>query len=237
MSPVASGSLDGAQSAALQELQEQLGYRFRDQGLLVTALTHRSYPNEGDKGVQTNERLEFLGDAVLGFLVAEILYVSRPELTEGELTRSRANLVNRRTLASIARRFGLEESILLGRGTRASGAHRQDSVLSDAWEAIIGAAYLDGGLDASRTLVNKSLESIRTADEKDPKSRLQEETQARRKLTPAYILLEAPPESPEFVVEVRVAGVGVATGAGPTKSTAEQAAAATALREMHPQHS
>jgi ribonuclease-3 len=196
---------------------------------LRAALLHRSYASDVGRGDESNERLEFLGDSVLGFLVAERLYRLHPEASEGRLTRYRANLVNRKALAAIARGFDVGEALLMGKGTRETGAAGQDSVLADAWEALIGAVYLDGGLSECARLVERSLLPLREADRKDAKTRLQEETQARSKLTPAYVTLSAPPEHPQFTVEVRLSGARLASGKGPSKASAEQAAAELAL--------
>ena len=221
--------------ADLARLERRLDYHFGDRTLLLTALTHRSYVNESQQTVATNERLEFLGDAVLAFLVAERLYRLYPDLSEGALTRARANMVNRGALAHAARALDLGQAIVLGRGTRAAGGHRLDSILADAYEAVVGAVYLDGGLEPARRLVEQTLsvdeaELFGRSEGKDYKSRLQEVVQARHKVAPQYLLIAGPPGQPGFVVRVRVDDTELAEGAGLSKSEAEQAAAREALQ-------
>lgn len=184
--------------------------------------------------VQTNERLEFLGDAIIAFLVAERLFRTYPHISEGELTRARASLVNGKTLAEIARNLDLGPALILGRGAKSAGGHRLDSILSNTLEAIIGAAYLDGGLDACNSIADRlfDLEAVDVAPwlyQKDHKTRLQEQTQSHLKIAPTYVVLSGPPVDTEFSVEARVNGKVVGTGAGASKSQAEQAAAKMAL--------
>ena len=145
----------------LQRLQRILGYEFRQPDYLRQALTHRS------AGTRNNERLEFLGDAILGFEVAEILYRKHPDAAEGELSRARSQLVKRETLASVARRLGLGEYLILGTGELASGGQNRDSILSDAVEAIIAAVYLDGGMEQARAFVRSVLEEL--IDKSEPR--------------------------------------------------------------------
>ena len=134
-------------SEACARLERRLGYAFRDAGLLVLALTHRS------RGARNNERLEFLGDAILSMVIADALYERYPQLTEGELTRMRASLVKQETLAELAREIGLGEALALGGGECKSGGYERDSILSDALEAIIGAAFKDGDFEAARDII------------------------------------------------------------------------------------
>jgi ribonuclease-3 len=202
---------------------------------LVEALTHPSYRNERGES-RDNQRLEFLGDAVLGFCVTELLFARFEEADEGRLTRLRAKLVNARTLARWARENRVSEELRLGRGAAASGLDDSTNVLADAVEALIAAAYLDGGLEIARLacsrIVSRELESLSASDARDPKSELQERVQARGKEPPIYEVVESggPPHDRWFVVSVLLDGSAVAVGRGRSKRTAEQAAAAEALK-------
>ena len=212
----------------------KLGYSFRDPKLLEEALTHRSYCNTN------NERLEYLGDAILGFLIAEILYTRFPEHKEGTLTRMRSTLVKRETLAGIARSMGIGCHIKLGTGERKSGGWRRDSILSNALEALIGAVYIDSDIGTCRNfvqnlyadlLLNLAVES----PEKDPKTRLQEFLQARRKQLPVYEVVEEIGEAHdrEFVVTCLIEGLSTVFHArGRSKREAEQIAAYHALEML-----
>lgn len=221
----------------VSRLQDRLGYRFHNPGLLRQALTHRSYTANRPAAVTTNERLEFLGDAVLGFLVAERLFSARPTATEGELTRARSRLVNRTTLAAVARDLHLSEVVLVGKGVRLEGGHQLDSILANTYEALLGAAYLDGGIEVCGQLLAQWLhDNILLAEEqlteKDAKSLLQEAIQSTRKVAPTYVLLDVPSEDDQFYVEAHVNGVAIGKGMGKTKGEAEQAAARQALESI-----
>lgn len=217
-----------------ERLCKALGLSFHDECLLRQALTHRSA-----RGAN-NERLEFLGDAILGFLIAETLYQRFPQADEGVLTRLRASLVNQTSLADLARGFALGDYLVLGSGELKSGGFRRDSILSDALEAILGALYLDQGIEACRQWVERlftdkfqalSLEHWR----KDPKTRLQEWLQARGLALPEYHLLSSagPPHRQTFTVECRVAVSGQPTVAsGPSCKIAEQQAAQKILDQL-----
>jgi len=215
-------------------LQGRLGYAFNDPGLLDQALTHRSL------GPRNNERLEFLGDAILGFVVAELLYEVEPDAHEGRLTRLRAHLVRRETLAAIARDLDVGEALRLGPGELKSGGRGRDSILADACEAIIGAIYLDAGLSPCRrvleTLYRERL--ARAAAEmglKDPKTRLQEVLQGRAHGLPQYTVvnLEGAPHDQSFTVECMADGIPhPVTGFGSSRRKAEQDAAHKALEEL-----
>ena len=177
-------------TAVGRSLEERLGYRFSNDQLLVTALTHRS------AGPAHNERLEFLGDAVLDLVVADRLFHDRPQSDEGDLSRARARLVRKETLAQVARQIGLGDWLVLGSGEAGSGGHRRSSTLADALEALIGAVYLDGGLAPARQLVLNLLgtELSNLSDEealKDPKTRLQEYLQSRGLPLPRYEITES----------------------------------------------
>ncbi|HFD79320.1 MAG TPA: ribonuclease III [Gammaproteobacteria bacterium] len=219
---------------APEELARTLAYRFQDPQLLQAALTHRS------AGSRNNERLEFLGDAVLGYIVAEWLYQRFPQAREGELSRLRATLVKRETLADIARGLELGDYLRMGAGELKSGGFRRDSTLADTLEAVLGAILLDGGIDACRAcierLFSRPLEEISTREElKDAKTRLQEYLQAQRLQLPTYQVLQVSGEShrQQFVVECRVAAAQQATrGQGRSRRRAEQAAAERMLEQL-----
>jgi ribonuclease-3 len=215
----------------------ELGYDFRDAALLERALTHASYVNESTEPLQSNEVLEYLGDAVLDMLVAEALVACMAEAGEGALTRLRAALVAEPGLAQVAVEIGLGAHLRLGRGEEAQGGRDRPGILADALEAVIGAAYTDGGLEAARAVVarlfgSRLAQAAATADV-DPKSRLQEVVQARRHVTPSYRLLRAwgPDHDREFEVECMVGEDVVGTGRGRSKKEAAMAAAADALEK------
>lgn len=209
----------------------RLGYAFRRPDLLRQALTHRSF------GTPHNERLEFVGDAVLNCVVGATLYERFPALPEGDLSRVRAGLVNKDTLARVARRLLLGPEIRLGEGEMKSGGAERSSILADTLEALIGAVFLDGGFDAARdVIVTCYAEVLRDADPaalpKDPKTRLQEWLQARRWPVPEYVVTatSGEPHDQRFTVECRVPGLTImASGEGSNRRAAEQAAAEAAI--------
>jgi len=211
-----------------------LGYTFRDAGLLRQALTHRSY------GTPNNERLEFVGDAVLNCVVARTLYARFPELPEGDLSRARASLVNRETLVQVARRLDLGDAVRLGEGEMRSGGSDRASILADALEAVFGAVFIDGGYEAARQVIDTVYADIlRDADPaslgKDPKTRLQEWLQARRMPVPDYAVVATRGEAHAqvFDVECRIPALDLVTaGSGPSRRAGEQEAAAEALRTI-----
>jgi len=225
---------------ALSALHRSLGYAFRDPALLQSALIHTSYVNERPgRGLESNERLEFLGDAVLGIVVAHRLYDSRPESAEGELTVVRAWLVRQSTLARWARQVALGPHLLLGRGEARGGGRERPALLSRGFEALIGAIYLDGGIDAATMVLLPFIDQeIRTGFSPqrvvDAKSRLQQVTQARFEMTPIYSMVEhsGPGHAPMFIVEVRAGPEIVARGSGHSKRAAQQAAAHAALQRL-----
>lgn len=210
---------------------EGLDIRFGNEDLLERSLTHRS------AGRDNNERLEFLGDAVLNFVVAEALYVRIPQATEGVLTRVRAELVRRSTLAGLARALELGPALRLGGGERKSGGRDRESILSDAFEALVGAYYLDAGLDACRSwlvalLADRMEAALQTRTAKDPKTELQELLQARGLPLPVYAVSEVSGAAHEqrFTVVCEVAGLTrPATGTGTSRREAEQSAARQSL--------
>ncbi len=224
----------------LAGLEEALGYRFRDRELLHRALVHRSWFHEAEDEPASNEPLEFLGDAVLGFLVAERILRRRPDLDEGGMTRLRASLVNTRSLAREARALGLGEHLLLGKGEDRSGGRKKPTILADTFEAIVGAIYLDGGIRPARSLVRRLFgQRIDTlpgpaARTGDPKTRLQEWLQGRGRPLPVYRVVDSrgPDHDREYTVEVLVEGRPVARGDGSAIKRAEQAAAEAALEVL-----
>jgi ribonuclease-3 len=216
-------------------LAEVLGYAFRDPGLARTALTHPSWANEMD-GSAGNERLEFLGDAVLDLVIAHELYAVHPEWAEGELTRARAALVNQQALAEIARTLGLGRLVLLGRTEQRSGGADKDRVLANCLEALIGAVFLDGGLEPAHALLRRlfasALESGRASGGRDPKTAFQEWAHARHRTTPRYETVAdsgIDDDAQRFRVEVRIGDETWGEGSGRSKRSAERAAALAAL--------
>ena len=231
--------MDDTTSEALARLEAKLGYRFRERALLVEALTHRSHLNEAPGGSRDNQRLEFFGDAVLGFLVSQALFQQFPDKREGELTRLRAQLVDEANLARLAGEAGLGSCLLLGRGEERSGGREKRSVLADAYEALVAAVYLDGGLDAARRivagLVAETLDTLTAEGWRDFKTALQEAVQAGGGATPSYRLTgtSGPDHARQFTVTVLVAGIPLGEGTGRTKKEAEQAAARQGLAALH----
>lgn len=218
-------------TVSLDDLQSRLGYRFKDIAHLEAALTHRSM------GPSHNERLEFLGDSIVNFVVAEILFKAYPEAREGKLTRMRASLVRGQSLGQLARRLQLGEAIRLGTGERKSGGRRRESILADAMEAVIGAIYLDGGMNACQQCVGQWLEAEFAAVDpnqvdKDPKTALQEWMQRQKMDLPTYRVVEVlgPAHQQTFKVACWLGeSQPVFEGMGSSRREAEQAAAAAAL--------
>jgi ribonuclease-3 len=227
-------------SAALSALHRALGYAFRDPALFQAALIHTSYVNERPgRGLESNERLEFLGDAVLGVVVAHRLYEERPESAEGEMTVLRAWLVRQSTLARWARQVSLGPHLLLGRGEARGGGRDRPALLSRGFEALIGSIYLDGGLGAAQAVlvpfIDREIQAGFSPQRVvDAKSRLQQVTQARFEQTPAYTMIDhsGPGHAPLFVVEVKAGPEIVARGSGHSKRAAQQAAAHAALQQL-----
>ena len=218
----------------MSDLEKRLGYSFSDPELLVCALTHRSRANdEGDPDL-ANERLEFLGDAVLDLLVAQLLMAVHPDASEGVLSRARASLVNTRALAERSRRLGLDQAVRLGRSEETSQGRSKPSILANVFEAILGAIYLDGGLAAVGALVEREfreLLELRELPLVDPKTRLQELMHTRNEAGPRYETTAArgPDHAKEFEVEVRIEDQLLGVGKGSSKREAEQQAARAAL--------
>lgn len=220
---------------AVVRLCERLGYSFADKGLLLDALTHRSFKNERpDVALADNERLEFLGDAVVGLVVASLLYVQFPDSDEGELTRRRADLVSEKGLFAAAKAIGVGDAMRLGKGEEKSGGRFKSRLLASALEACVGAIYRDGGADAAFAAAHRIFEPrLHTSapGHRDAKSRAQEWAQAHLGGTPSYRIVgtEGPDHDREFTVALQLHEEEVATGAGRSKLEAEQAAATAAL--------
>jgi ribonuclease-3 len=216
-------------------LADALGYRFRDEALASTALTHPSFANEVDGG-GGNERLEFLGDAVLGLVIASELYAAHPDWEEGALTRARAALVNRRALATAARSLGLGSLIKLGRTEQRSAGSDKDRVLANCLEAVIGAVFLDGGLEPVTVLLRRlfaaAIEAGGAVGGRDPKTAFQEWAHSKHRITPSYQTVGdsgVDLDAHRFTVEVRIGSETWGSGTGRSKRSAEQAAARAAL--------
>ena len=216
----------------MNPLEQALGYTFRDPALLERALTHPS------TGKPDNQRLEFLGDAVLEFCASDMLYRKYEALREGELTARRAALVCEETLSTLARALRLGERLALGHGEELMAGRERASILADAMEAVIAAVYLDGGIEAAQRLVSRLFaeeEALRARRGADDKGALQAYTQARELGLPEYEIVaeEGPPHDRRYVACVRVAGEAAGEGRGATKKAAEQAAAREALERLN----
>jgi ribonuclease III len=217
--------------------ESKIGYRFKNPSLIEQAFTHRSYLNENRTGKDHNERLEFLGDAVLELVVTEFLYEKYPEKPEGELTAYRAALVNTVSLAQCAADLGMNEYLLLSKGESRDTGRARQIILANAFEAVIGALYLDSGYDASKRFIadqlfHKTDEVVAKRLWQDAKSRLQEIAQEKFRVTPQYQLLDqsGPDHDRTFVVGAFLGSERVAIGEGRSKQEAEQAAAEKALQ-------
>ncbi len=221
-------------SSLINRLQPKIGYHFRQPALLLQALTHRSVSSKH------NERLEFLGDSILSFAIANVLYHRFPDADEGDMSRMRATLVKGNTLAEMAREFDLGDYLLLGPGELRSGGFRRDSILADTMEALIGAVFMDSDIQTVEQLVltwyHKRLEEISPGDkQKDPKTRLQEYLQGRHLPLPSYLIAQVSGEAhdQEFTVHCLVQGLSSPViGSGSSRRRAEQAAAEQALIQL-----
>jgi len=219
----------------LTDLQKKLGYKFKNAALLKAALTHSSYANENKKnGQQSNERLEFLGDSVLGMTVAALLYNGKPQLPEGRMTRLRAELVCEKSLASLVAILDLGECLMLGRGEEKGGGRSRPSILADAVEAVLAAMYLDGGFKPVEKFVLKHLGPVAELQERavtDHKTALQEIVQEKTGQSLVYHLTDesGPDHLKVFSVEVLLNGAAIGSGTGRTKKEAEQSAAKAAI--------
>ena len=222
----------------MKSLEENLQYRFRNQKLLRNALTHSSYANEVRNGITSNERLEFLGDSVLSVIVSEYIYKNYRSLPEGELTKMRAALVCEKALCAFSRELEMGRFLLLGHGEEKNGGRERDSILADAFEAVLAAMYLDGGFEVARKHVMRFvLRELSQPDDdgfKDYKTVLQEIIQRNPEESVRYILTDAsgPDHDKNFTVEVRLNSNVIGTGTGKNKKQAEQMAAKQALELM-----
>ncbi|WP_417615957.1 ribonuclease III [Oceanisphaera sp.] len=218
----------------LNILQKKLGYTFKDESMLVRALTHRS------AGSRHNERLEFLGDSLLSMVIADALFHRFPKVNEGDMSRMRATLVREKTLAELAREFELGEYLILGPGELKSGGFRRESILADAVEALIGAVYLDAGIERMQTMLlawyEERLNGIQPGiEQKDPKTRLQELLQGKRKPLPTYTVVNVIGEAhnQKFTVHCQIDGLPEPIiGLGTSRRKAEQSAAEHALEVL-----
>ena len=224
----------------IKELEVAIGYRFHNITLLQNALSHSSYANERwHNSLLSNERLEFLGDSVLGMLVAEYLYRNFPNRPEGELTRMRADMVCEQTLAAAANRIGLGGHLLLGHGEEQGGGRRRNSILADAMESVIAACFLDGGMEAALKVVQQFIlveVPVTKLHNADYKTKLQELVQQKKNQVLSYRLAgqSGPDHDKKFDVEVSLNGNVVGSGSGSSKKRAEQMAARCAIEKLFP---
>lgn len=221
----------------MKTLEEKLGYTFRDPSLLENALTHSSCANESRGRLHSNERLEFLGDSILGMVVAEHLYRNHPDLPEGELTRTRAALVCEESLVEVAQALGLGDYLKLGKGEEAGGGRNRPSIRADAVEAVLAAVYLDGGIGSARKIIQKYILSKEVAGlttPRDYKTALQELVQRESGQVLRYCLTgeSGPDHDKRFFVEVELNGQAVGSGEGRSKKEAEQMAAKAAIERL-----
>ena len=225
----------------IKDLEKAIGYQFRDITLLQNALAHSSYANERwHDSLMSNERLEFLGDSILGMVVAEHLYRNFPDRPEGELTRMRADMVCEQSLAAVANQFGLGEHLLLGHGEEQGGGRNRASILADAVESVIAAAFLDGGMEAAAGIIRKFVLTnvpVTKLQNKDYKTSLQERVQQKKNQVLSYALVgeSGPDHDKNFLVEVSLNGVVVGKGSGSSKKRAEQDAARCAMESLFPE--
>ena len=223
----------------MNALEKKLNYKFKNIDLLENALVHSSYANEIRGNTHSNERLEFLGDSILSIIVSEHIYSRYPDMPEGELTRFRASLVCEKSLCEFSRGLGLGQFLKLGRGEDKNGGRDRDSILADAFEAVLAAIYLDGGMDAAKKhVMNTILRDLKHHNDedafKDYKTTLQEIIQRNPEESVSYILIDetGPDHDKAFTVEVHLNSNVIGTGKGKNKKQAEQMAAKQALRLM-----
>lgn len=225
----------------IKELEEAIGYRFHNITLLQNALAHSSYANERwHNSLMSNERLEFMGDSILGMVVAEYLYRNFPDRPEGDLTRMRADMVCEKTLAAVAHRIGLGQHLLLGNGEEQSGGRSRNSILADAVESVIAASFLDGGMEAARQFIRQFIlveVPVSKLHNVDYKTALQELVQQKKNQVLTYILVgeSGPDHDKQFDVEVKLNGNRVGYGTGSSKKRAEQDAARAAIEKLFPE--
>lgn len=224
----------------IKNLEAAIGYRFHNISLLQNALTHSSYANERwHNSLLSNERLEFLGDSILGMLVAEYLYRNFPDRPEGELTRMRADMVCEKTLAAVANSIHLGDHLLLGHGEEQGGGRTRDSILADAVESVIAASFLDGGMEAALQFIRRFIlvqVPVTKLHNADYKTQLQELVQQKRNQLLSYQLVgeSGPDHDKHFDVEVTLNGAVVGSGQGSSKKRAEQDAARNAIAVLFP---
>lgn len=225
----------------IKDLETAIGYHFHNISLLQNALTHSSYANERwHNSLLSNERLEFLGDSILGMLVAEYLFRSFPNRPEGELTRMRADMVCEKTLAAVANSIHLGDHLLLGHGEEQGGGRSRDSILADAMESVIAACFLDGGMEAALQIIRRFIlveVPVTRLHNADYKTQLQELVQQKRNQVLSYSLAResGPDHDKQFEVEVCINGSVVGTGRGSSKKRAEQDAARAAIVRLFPE--
>ena len=224
----------------IKDLEAAIGYKFKNIALLQNALAHSSYANERwHNSLMSNERLEFLGDSILGMCVAEYLYCTFPDRPEGELTRMRADMVCEQTLANVAGRIGLGEHLLLGKGEEQGGGRTRNSILADAVESVIAASFLDGGMGAAKQFIQKFIlveVPVKKLHNVDYKTSLQELVQQKKNQVLSYALVgeSGPDHDKHFEVEVSLNGKVVGLGSGSSKKRAEQDAARVAIEFLFP---
>jgi len=224
----------------IKDLEAAIGYRFQNISLLQNALAHSSYANERwHDSLMSNERLEFLGDSILGMVVAEYLYRNFPDRPEGELTRMRADMVCENSLAAVADKVGLGQHLLLGHGEEQGGGRSRASILADAVESVIAASFLDGGMEAARGIIDRFVLSdvpVKKLHNADYKTALQELVQQKKNQVLTYTLAgeSGPDHDKQFRVEVSLNGQVVGTGVGTSKKRAEQDAAHSAIAALFP---
>ena len=222
----------------IKDLETAIGYRFKNISLLQNALTHSSYANERwHNSLLSNERLEFLGDSILGMNVAEYLYRNFPDRPEGELTRMRADMVCEKALAKVAVRIELGQHLMLGNGEEQGGGRSRDSILADAVESVIAACFLDGGADAARRFIDRFVlveVPVQKLHNADYKTALQELIQQKKNQSLTYVLIgeSGPDHDKRFEVEVKLNGTTIGCGSGSSKKRAEQDAARAALETI-----
>ena len=224
----------------IKDLEQAIHYQFHNISLLQNALTHSSYANERwHNSLLSNERLEFLGDSILGMLVAEYLFKNFPDRPEGDLTRMRADMVCEKTLAAVANRIGLGQHLMLGHGEEQSGGRSRDSILADAMESVIAACFLDGGMEAALAFIKRFILTevpVTRLHNVDYKTKLQELVQQKKNQSLSYELTgeSGPDHDKKFDVEVSLNGKVVGTGTGSSKKRAEQDAARDAIQALFP---
>lgn len=224
----------------IQELQQTIHYTYTNDSLLKQAFVHRSFLNEDKSVRESNERLEFLGDAVLSFLTSEFLYTTYPQYPEGKLTNIRSSLVNTKSLSERAKKLNLGSLLLLSKGEQESGGRANVSLLADAFEALLGSLFLDGGIEPVKKLLTEHLfsktdEIIAKRSYLDSKSLLQEKVQEKLKVSPTYIVVksEGPDHAKQFWIEARIGNKIIGAGTGHSKQEAEIEAAGDALERAN----